>query len=183
MPKPIDLAGQRIPGTRLTVIGLAPRELWPKCRTGKSWTKRAWICQCDCGNVTGPVITTHLVGKNSNTKSCGCLQRDKIRMQGIKNTQATLPKVCRHCRATFHGTCKQLFCSTRCKLDFDLAPREKWNCEYCGKPIKARKGQRYCCPRCKWLAVSKPTMTPGAVVSASHRLHERTKKEPNEPNE
>lgn len=34
-----------------------------------------WICECDCGNTTGPVLGQAL--KKGSTKSCGCLQRER----------------------------------------------------------------------------------------------------------
>lgn len=30
-----------------------------------------WICRCDCGKVTSPIVGTHL--RNGHTSSCGCL--------------------------------------------------------------------------------------------------------------
>ena len=41
-----------------------------------------WLCQCDCGNKT-TVITAQL--NNGNTKSCGCLVRDRIRNACLKD--------------------------------------------------------------------------------------------------
>ena len=35
-----------------------------------------WICECDCGTITGPINGANL--KNGTTKSCGCLQRDTV---------------------------------------------------------------------------------------------------------
>jgi hypothetical protein len=35
-----------------------------------------WLCKCDCGN-TGIFLGTNL--RRGNTKSCGCLQREKAR--------------------------------------------------------------------------------------------------------
>lgn len=57
-PPRIDLMGQRF--GRLTPIE------W--LGDGK------WNCQCDCGNIV-PVLTYNL--QNGNTKSCGCLQKDR----------------------------------------------------------------------------------------------------------
>jgi hypothetical protein len=64
---PLTKAGQRF--TRLTVVSLAePRIL-------KGGQRRPqWLCDCDCGaRVT--VMRADLV--SGNTKSCGCLLRDK----------------------------------------------------------------------------------------------------------
>lgn len=41
-----------------------------------------WKCKCDCGNET-IVSSYHL--KSGHTKSCGCLNRERIRMQNFKN--------------------------------------------------------------------------------------------------
>lgn len=54
----VDITGQRY--GRLTVI-----------RYNESGE---WLCQCDCGNIAS-VRTYNL--KNGNTKSCGCLQRER----------------------------------------------------------------------------------------------------------
>lgn len=41
-----------------------------------------WDCRCDCGN-KGVAYRTHLIGGNS--RSCGCLQREKVAEIGRKN--------------------------------------------------------------------------------------------------
>ena len=33
-----------------------------------------WVCQCDCGNITGPVLGYELT--SGGTKSCGCLKSE-----------------------------------------------------------------------------------------------------------
>jgi len=33
--------------------------------------KSMWICECDCGNITHPIVGANL--KSGSTKSCGCL--------------------------------------------------------------------------------------------------------------
>ena len=58
--KALNLEGERF--GRLVVIG--------PCRILKY---TGWVCRCDCGNIT-KVYTNAL--KRSNTKSCGCLQRE-----------------------------------------------------------------------------------------------------------
>jgi len=70
---PKDLTGQRIPGTRLTVVGPGPRV------TGKSGRSyRTWICKCACGSAPkGPVFHGNLM--NGATRSCGCLRLDNMR--------------------------------------------------------------------------------------------------------
>ena len=55
-----DMVGKRF--GRLTVIEYA----------GTSKQRKAmWICKCDCGNITRPVVGANL--KAGTTKSCGCL--------------------------------------------------------------------------------------------------------------
>lgn len=68
MGKLIDLTGQKF--NRLTVI---ERDLRDK-RKGTYW-----YCKCDCGNFTS-VLSNYL--RNGNTKSCGCLQKEKARENG-----------------------------------------------------------------------------------------------------
>ena len=41
-----------------------------------------WLCQCECGNLT-LVQTDNL--KNGNTKSCGCLQKERAREVSFKS--------------------------------------------------------------------------------------------------
>lgn len=60
----IDLTGQRF--GRLTVIKFVSRI-----------NKRTkWLCKCDCGNET--IVSTKCL-RNGDTKSCGCLKKDKAR--------------------------------------------------------------------------------------------------------
>jgi hypothetical protein len=62
MPKILDLTGQTF--GRLTVIE----------QNGVLRKARAWRCRCECGNevtVPNPYLRT------GDTKSCGCLQRDR----------------------------------------------------------------------------------------------------------
>jgi hypothetical protein len=42
----------------------------------KEGTNIKWVCRCDCGKIT-EVLTGSLV--SGNTRSCGCLKRDKIK--------------------------------------------------------------------------------------------------------
>ena len=48
--------------------------------TSKS-RKAMWLCECDCGNITPPIVGANL--KNGGTKSCGCL-RDEINTKDAK---------------------------------------------------------------------------------------------------
>ena len=43
--------------------------------------KSMWICECDCGNITPPIVGANL--KKGSTKSCGCL-RDEINATDAK---------------------------------------------------------------------------------------------------
>lgn len=71
MTKRIDLIGRRF--VRWTVIGLGRS-------TG---TKRFWLCRCDCGTekeVQGDNL------RDGKTKSCGCLNLEKLTSHGMSNT-------------------------------------------------------------------------------------------------
>lgn len=58
-----DLTGQRF--GKLTVIEYG----------GASKNRKAlWICKCDCGNITNPIVGSNLL--NGSTKSCGCLRAE-----------------------------------------------------------------------------------------------------------
>ena len=69
MGKFIDLSGQKF--SRLLVLSVASR--------GK---KVKWLCKCSCGNET-LVVADQL--KSGHTKSCGCLQKEKVKITGLKN--------------------------------------------------------------------------------------------------
>lgn len=66
-----DLTGKRY--GRLTVVGRADKP-----------GKISWNCVCDCGNKT--VVRGDAL-QSGKVKSCGCLQRETSRAQGIKNTK------------------------------------------------------------------------------------------------
>lgn len=51
---------------RLTVISYG----------GKIGTNAAWICKCDCGNITKPIYGSSL--RCGRTKSCGCIHREGL---------------------------------------------------------------------------------------------------------
>ena len=57
---------------RLLVIDTAPN------KNGRT----AWVCKCDCGNEL--IVTTHSL-RNGNTKSCGCLHKEKVAKQFSKD--------------------------------------------------------------------------------------------------
>ena len=65
----VDLTGQRF--GRLTVIK----------RVENDGEKVMWLCRCDCGNET-TVFSGYL--RNGDTKSCGCLSKDKLRERRFK---------------------------------------------------------------------------------------------------
>jgi len=65
MPPKVDLTGLKF--GRLTAI--------ERCTTPKRHVSE-WICRCDCGTMRS-VSTDKL--NSGNTKSCGCLQKDKAR--------------------------------------------------------------------------------------------------------
>ena len=62
----IDITGQRF--GKLVALKLIPKEE----RTWKN-KERAWLCKCDCGNLT-IVRQRNLLGSRV-TKSCGCLRK------------------------------------------------------------------------------------------------------------
>lgn len=61
MSKKIDLLGQRF--GRLTVIEESPVRINQQV---------CWICKCECGNITKPILAGNL--KKGHTKSCECLR-------------------------------------------------------------------------------------------------------------
>lgn len=73
---------------RLTVIAEAPER---KC--GQS----CWVCQCDCGNITAPILGSNL--RRGHTKSCGCLKTK----HGKYNSRLY---------AVWHGMKKRCYCKT-----------------------------------------------------------------------
>lgn len=48
-----------------------------------------WLCRCECGN---EVVVKGISLRSGHTRSCGCLQKDKVRQQGLKNTADLLEK-------------------------------------------------------------------------------------------
>lgn len=61
-----NLVGQRF--ERLLVVGVK-----------ESKTRVKWICECDCGNITN--VTAGKL-KSKWTRSCGCLQKEKVSNRG-----------------------------------------------------------------------------------------------------
>ena len=73
----LDLTGQRF--SRLTVISKV------KGRPGIVH----WLCRCDCG--TRRFIRTANL-RNGNTKSCGCFQRDRVRIANTRHSDCRTPE-------------------------------------------------------------------------------------------
>lgn len=61
----IDMIGKRF--GRLTVIAEGEKSNSRQC---------TWICQCDCGNITAPILGDNL--RKGASKSCGCLKLDLL---------------------------------------------------------------------------------------------------------
>lgn len=68
----VDLVGEKY--GRLTVVG------FDRLQNRKTY----WHCVCDCGLT---VIATGNNLRSGNTKSCGCLQREKASQAGKRNTR------------------------------------------------------------------------------------------------
>ena len=71
----VDLTGERF--ERLVVIKRVEDYVSPK---GKKTAQ--WLCECDCGNER---VVRGCYLKNKNTKSCGCLQKEKASHIGKEN--------------------------------------------------------------------------------------------------
>lgn len=76
MSKLIDLTGRRF--GRLLVLR---REGSYWCDEGTHSTP-TWRCLCDCGRET---VTTGLNLRNGDTRSCGCLMRERVAEAHRKN--------------------------------------------------------------------------------------------------
>ena len=59
MPQKIEMEGKKF--GMLTVVSESERT-----RSGDI----LWICKCECGNITHPIVGSNL--RNGHTKSCGC---------------------------------------------------------------------------------------------------------------
>lgn len=78
MSKVHDITGQKF--NRLTVIGRAENN---------KYNRAQWKCKCDCGNT---IIVSGNALLRENTKSCGCLNYDKLKesknkTHGMSNTR------------------------------------------------------------------------------------------------
>lgn len=72
-----------------------------------------WLCKCDCGNEK---IIRGVQLRSGKSKSCGCLQKEKVREQGLKNTEDLIGK--RFGRLT-----------VRERIDGTESLRGKWICD------------------------------------------------------
>lgn len=72
-----DLTGKKF--GKLTVIKRVENHVQP---SGASYTR--WLCKCECGNEV-TVRTSDLT--RGHTKSCGCLQKEKVTTHGLKKTR------------------------------------------------------------------------------------------------
>lgn len=79
MAKLIDLSGKKF--DRLLVVKRGVDHVQPG---GHKTT--TWDCVCDCGN---KVNVIGIAIKNRTTKSCGCLQRERIREKNINDTNTS----------------------------------------------------------------------------------------------
>lgn len=68
-----DLSGQRIEGTRLTVIRRAKDYVSPK-----GARRIVWLCRCDCGTEV-MVLGDHL--KARHVVSCGCVKSERAQQR------------------------------------------------------------------------------------------------------
>ena len=80
MGKHIDLTGQTF--GRLTVLEKAAPYISP---CGQKLTR--YSCKCICGNI---VTVNSLYLKNGRTRSCGCLQREHAKKQGLSNAKGNI---------------------------------------------------------------------------------------------
>ena len=104
-----DLTGKKF--NRLTVL----------FRDETATTKAIkWICQCDCGN-TCSVAGSNL--KNGHSKSCGCLNSEKVTARNKAN-------------ATHGDTKTKLYKSWRCMWTRCTDPKCASYCRYGGRGIK-----------------------------------------------
>jgi len=50
-----------------------------------------WVCQCDCGNITGPVLGYELT--SGGTKSCGCLKSEVTTARNTTHGLSSHPRI------------------------------------------------------------------------------------------
>lgn len=74
MPNAIPMLGKRF--GRLVVVEESGRD-----KHGNV----LWVCKCDCGNLTMPIIGSSL--RSGNTRSCGCISVERSTKHGKKQTR------------------------------------------------------------------------------------------------
>lgn len=129
MAKRIDRTGQRY--GKLVVQ--------ERCETNTKGGQAKWTCLCECGKRT-IVYGTHLA--NGNTKSCGCLQREKAtiaqqahkKASGRNNMNLVLRGYER--RAKERNLCWEL-------TDEEFKTLTSRPCHYCGKMPSTVRRQRH----------------------------------------
>ena len=77
MSKMIDLTGQKF--GRLTVVDRA-------CNDAKA--QACWICKCECGEYS---VVRGADLRSGNTKSCGCLNAEKLKAGNVKHGMCYTP--------------------------------------------------------------------------------------------
>ena len=107
----IDITGQRF--GKLFVIER-------KSPPTKKDTRAHWLCRCDCGNFA---IVSGKNLRNGNTKSCGCVQKEKLR---IRNYQS----------AKHHGRNERLYCVWRSMIGRCKDKNHRSYKDYGGRGIK-----------------------------------------------
>jgi hypothetical protein len=138
-----NLAGRQF--GRLTVLGLAPRDSWPR-NVVTGYLVRSWRTACACGRETS-VPTSDLTG--GKRKSCGC-------RCPASHRAARSPERCAECGSTFQAVVGQRYCSTRCRER--AYSRAAWarrpkpvkpprRCEWCGSEFSWRRRDRRFCSR------------------------------------
>ncbi len=121
MANRVDLIGYRFPDTRLVVRGIDPAP-HPVAKNGRVYNARYWLCDCDCGAANVSVKPSSLY--NGNTKSCGCLQREKVRAIGRKYGGRRVGwGLCLFCGQAYERTATQKYCSVECRRGVDRRRR------------------------------------------------------------
>lgn len=80
MSNALPVIGQRF--GRLTVIGESAKN---------KWGNRMVVCECDCGNITHPIMLSSL--KIGDTSSCGCLAKEGAWRGTHKETKTRLYRI------------------------------------------------------------------------------------------
>lgn len=96
MPLKIDMVGKKF--GLLTVVSESTRT-----KSGDI----LWICKCDCGNITSPIVGSNL--RNGHTKSCGCIGGGK---GGRKKATKKHGKSYSRLYEVWHGMKKRCYCKT-----------------------------------------------------------------------